>query len=441
MKKENVQDSKAFCMMPFMCLHNMSNGLMKMCCITESPIVDDFGQTLFIGNQPIEEVWNSNFIKSARKKMLNDESISPCDSCYKIEKTGGKSLRQSYNEQFFDVFKEYVDEANNNDGNIHSFPPFIELRSGNTCNSACRMCNTNDSSLIYKENTHIHHTLNHKINDPDTVHYGYLGLGDPEHVIFGSNKDKMRTRVLDLDTHYDEIIKNITSIKVLTLSGGEPFLLDKTIVLLEEIAAKNPSMTLYINTNGSILTDKIITALKKIKEVRICISIDGYGSVQEYIRYPLKWNKIEKNIIRLNQHRDIGFFINFNVTVQAYNIFNLKEILAELIVKYPGNHVNLSILTNPDYFCIQNLPPKAKDLAYQRNLDAIKVLDEYKVTEEWHKPSKDQVIGQLRDINSYMIAEEYDEELFKRLKANVKIYDYYRKQNIEDYIPDWKEFL
>lgn len=441
MKKEDIEKSKSFCMMPFMCLHNMSNGLIKMCCITENPVVDDFGQTLFIGNQPIQEVWNSNFMKTARKKMLEDEKISPCENCYKIENSGGKSLRQSYNEQFFDSFNNYVEEAKNNDGIIDSFPPFVELRSGNACNSACRMCNTNDSSLIYKENTHIHHTLNHKIKDPDTVHYGYLGLGDPEHVIFGSNKDRISTCVLDIDEHYNEIIKNIKSIQILTLSGGEPFLLEKTIHLLEEISIKNPDMILYINTNGSILTDKILSALKKIKEVRICISVDGYGAVQEYIRYPLKWSKIEKNIKRLNEHRNNGFFLNFNITVQAYNIFNLKEILAELILKYSGNHVNLSILTNPDYFCIQNLPPEAKKLAYSKNLEIIKQLEDYEVKEEWQKPSKEQVIEQLKDINSFMMSAEYDEELFKRLKANVKIYDYYRKQNIEDYIPDWKDFL
>lgn len=441
MSADDLSKSESFCIMPFICMHNMSNGLMKMCCITENPIVDDFGKNFYIGNQPVEEVWNSNFMKSARKKMLSGEKINPCKNCYNVEQSGATSLRQSYNDQYFESFRNHVEESIEKNGKITNFPAFIELRTGNTCNSACRMCNTNDSSLIYKENTHIHNTLKDKIQDPEVVSRGYITLGDPEYVIFGSSNDRMSTRVMNLDAHFNEVIENIKDIKFLTLSGGEPFLLEKTYSLLQEIVEKNPNITLYVNTNGSILTDKLVDLLKKIKEVRICVSIDGYESVQEYIRHPLKWKKINKNLNKLNTLRNKNFFLNFNITVQSFNILNLEDIIMKLLVDYSGAYVNLSILTSPDHFCIQNIPDEAKDLVKERNKNIIEKIKSIKNLRDYEKYNANSVINQLQDINSFMLAKPMDQELFKRLQANIKIYDLYRNQKIEDYIPDWKQFL
>jgi|TARA_B110000285_G_scaffold75636_1_gene87128 MoaA/NifB/PqqE/SkfB family radical SAM enzyme len=430
-----------FCIMPFICNHNMSSGLIKMCCITEDPIVDDFGKSYFIGNQSIDEVWNSNFMKVVRKRMLENKHLDMCKNCYQIEDAGGSSLRQEYNEQLLEKFNDFVEEAKDNDGKIKTFPPYVELRTGNKCNSACRMCNTNDSSLIYKENLHIRHTLKDKGFDAETVQHGYNGIGNPEKIIFGPANVQMWSRVLNLDAHFDEVIENIKHIKHLTISGGEPFLLEKTPILLEEIANKNPEMDLSINTNGSILTDKIVSALKRIKSVRLCVSIDGYGLVQEYIRHPLKWDKIEKNLKKLYELKSSNFFLTFNITVQSFNIFNLDVLLKKLIHNYPQCHVNLSTLTNPDYLCIQNLPDAAKQSASDNNIKFCNYLKTLHFEDKYQELHKQTMIDQLTAINSFMIAKAYDEELFKRLLANVKIYDHYRKQKLEDFIPDLARHL
>jgi len=432
---------ETFCIMPFVHLHNMSSGLLKMCCITETPLTDSFGKTVFVGNQPIEEVWNSHFLIAARQKLLANEELPTCTNCYKVEDSGGTSLRQEYNKFYKEEFIEFVKEAEENNGVVKTFPAFIELRTGNTCNSSCRMCNSNDSSLVHKENITIHNTLKEKNFDSKTVEYGYQMIGNPDKIIFGLENDRLSTTKIDINQHIDNIIANVENISLITLSGGEPFLLEKTEELIEVIADKNPSIRLHINTNGSVVSDKILRALQKISEVRICVSVDGYGLVQEYIRHPLKWKKIETNLDRLSLLSRKGFYITFNVTVQAFNILNLDELLLLLAARYPHSHVNLSILNSPPFFDIKQLPLHIKEEAVQRNIKLSDRLKEIPTSIEYVKENNTTLANRLLEINAYMMTHAADDDKLDRLKANIKVYDHYRNQNINDFIPDLANLL
>jgi hypothetical protein len=56
--------------------------------------------------------------------------------------------------------------------------------------------------------------------------------------------------------------------------------------------------------------------------------------------------------------------------------------------------------------------------------------------------NKLRLADRLLELNSFMLAEQNpDPEFFEHLKANVEIYDHYRKQNTPDYLPDWAPFL
>jgi len=438
----NKRDS--FCIMPFIHLHNMSNGLLKMCCLVERPITDDFGKQFFIGNQDIEEVWNSNFLKTARKLMIEGEEVPICNHCYNEEDAGGKSLRQVYNEQYLENNQAHVEDAKANNYSLTKFPTFVELRTGSSCNSACRMCNTNDSSLVYKETTEIHNTLKTKFKEfsDSERKNGYDMLGNPEKIIFGNVEGlHLSTIKMDLDKHIDDIIDNIKDINTITLSGGEPFVLEKTIHLLEVIADQNPDLRLNINTNGSITSKKMITALKKLKDVHVCVSMEGIEKVQEYIRYPLKWNKIDKNLNLFKSIASENLFLSFNVTVQMLNILNLKELCLFVNRNFPWCSLNLSILKNPIFFNIVNLPDEVKEVATKSNIETMEILNQSKSQDFHQENNKQKMIASLQTINSVVKSTTYDETKFQMFKDNVKIYDHYREQNIVDYIPDWAPYL
>jgi len=428
-----------FCIMPFVHLHNMSNGLLKMCCLVEKPIIDDFGDPYFIGNQPIGTVWNSNFLQSARRMMLNNEEVKICHHCYSIEDNGGKSLRQEYNEQYGKKYSKIVEDSKNNEYNVESFPPFVELRSGNKCNTSCRMCNSNDSSLVFQEQKKIHFTLRNTNLSPETKKNGYEMLGNPERVIFGLRDTLLSEIVSDIDKHYNEIIEHITEIDTLTLSGGEPFLLEKTVELFEQIREKNPNIKLNINTNGSISSDRILNAIKQMNNVKLCVSIDGYGTVQEYIRYPLKWNKIEENINSFYNSGNKNLHLSFNCTVQNFNILDLDTMILFLVRNYPMAFLNLSVLENPDHLNIRTLPKEIREHAINKlnNLiDELKIIIE-PVTEQNIR----QLITTLTTIVSILEQATGDVKFFDIFLDSIKIYDLYRKQDIKQMIPNWTPYL
>lgn len=433
------KNSDTFCIMPFIHLHNMSNGLFKMCCLTEIAIVDDFGKSYFVGNQPVFEVWNSNCLKAARKLMVENKKVPVCANCYKIEDAGGKSLRQEYNEQFLSKNIHIVENAKNNDYNVNEFPSFLELRTGNSCNSACRMCNSNDSSLVYIENSQIQKMLKTDPFEAGEGDHTQTIIPDPNVIIFGRTEERIGNSKSNIDVYLDEVITNINKIKDLTLSGGEPFLLEKTTDLLEIIAEKNPTINLQINTNGSIAGERIRTALSKLKNVKLCISIDGYDKVNEYIRYPLKWEKITTNLEKFESLTRDGFYLSVNVTVQIFNSFDLKNIISYFLTNHPNIFLTLTPLTSPLHFNVQTLPRHIKnDLSlfyknYTAELSSLEQTDNIK-----------NIIQSLNALYTFMrqiSMSETDSFYFDCLKSNIKIYDKYRNQNIKEYIPALAKYL
>ena len=416
----------------------MSNGLIKMCCQMEIPIVDDFGRSQFVGNQPIETVWNSNFLKSARRMMIENREVPVCTNCYQIEDSGAKSLRQEYNDQYLDKNRHIVETAKNNEYTVNQFPSFLELRTGNACNSACRMCNSNDSSLVYIENSQVLKMLKTDPFELSEDDHSQTIVPDPNIIIFGRSEERIDVVAPDIDKYLDEVMANINSIDTITLSGGEPFLLERTADLLELMSVENPNIKLNINTNGSIASDKIINALSKLNDVHLCISIDGYGPVNEYIRYPLKWSKIEKNIGKFNTLCREGFYLSFNVTVQSFNAFDLLNIVKFVGESCPTAHLNLSPLSSPFYMSLQSLPTDIKNIITEEH----KKVGEFIINSNMFELFRDELIDSLKGINKFMnLVYTQDNLNFNMFKSNIKVYDKYRNQSIHEFIPEWSKYL
>ena len=264
-------------------------------------------------------------------------------------------------------------------------------------------------------------------------------LGNPERIIFGNTDTLLSGIVSDIDNHYNEIIEHITEIDVLTLSGGEPFLLDKTVELFEQIREKNPNIRLNINTNGSISNDRILNALKPMNNVRLCVSIDGYKGVQEYIRYPLKWDKIEENIDKFYNSGNKNLHLSFNCTVQNFNILDIDTLVLFLIRKYPKTFLNLSVLENPDHLNIKTLPMEVRDIAIQKLHSLINELNT--MQDLVVHDNKRQLIRSLHAIISILEQATGDVKIFSRFLDNIKIYDLFRKQDIKQLIPNWTPYL
>lgn len=275
---------KTFCTEPYKQIHFDSRGNLGPCCqyIGDRPDVDGF-----------DEYLKSEWLSNLKQRLASGDRISGCDFCWKQEDGGAKSMRQKRNAYY----------ANKSLDNVEH----IMITFGNQCNTACRICNASRSSLIekqYKESVT-------DITDPDL-----LKLITKKH---DWSKTKTWYRNIIQDT-----IDRADTIRKLEVSGGEPFInvhFDRLVDGLLTSGKKLPGLN--VTTNGSF-TEEQITKLKKFDHVHINFSIDGAGEqFYEYLRWPLKWNKVLEKIDILKKYSWIT--CEFVIVPHNLNILNLAD--------------------------------------------------------------------------------------------------------------------
>ena len=72
------------------------------------------------------------------------------------------------------------------------------------------------------------------------------------------------------------------------------------------------------------MSPKIIKLWEKFKAIDVCISMDSWGTKNEYIRYPGYWNDIMDNINMLEDTPD-NIIPRIISTVNAYNVFYMPD--------------------------------------------------------------------------------------------------------------------
>jgi sulfatase maturation enzyme AslB (radical SAM superfamily) len=74
---------------------------------------------------------------------------------------------------------------------------------------------------------------------------------------------------------------------------------------------------LRFNTNGTVLNPKVYNQLKRFNHVNMCVSIDGLGKVNDYIRWGSTWNEIEYNVYKLAELSNVS--VSIGPTIQIMN--------------------------------------------------------------------------------------------------------------------------
>ena len=226
-------------------------------------------------------------------------------------------------------------------------------------------------------------------------------------------------------------------IKKLYFTGGEPTLIkqnwDLIDMAIEKKFAKN--ISLDFNINSTNIPDKLVNTFDHFHNVSINLSIDGYGAVQEYIRSPSKWKKIEKNIRYVLSHNRENVSIGFTPVIQVYNILYLTEFLRwrdalaeELQIKI---RIDFIFCKTPDYLDIASLPKgevrkqalddiiNYKKEISQRDNRLTNVLRNKFLKGEGHKQALDDIINYKKAISQrYNQLTERDNQLTGWLDLN-----------------------
>lgn len=337
--------SKTFCIVPWRELYSTTIGTFRMCCVEDESKENSHRQTPI--DQGIMPHWNSEYMREARLNFLSGKKMPQCDYCWSNEARGKISRRQRLNQRYsnspeidnqddlLEIIRDETAEDGSTDLNIDGI--FISV--GNICQLRCIHCSPAYSNSVGKD-------------------YDRLGW----HPDFKTRRiitiDNFVNDQKSFDQHHWPMLRSISKkIKFLGVTGGEPSLskglLEYMTWLDDQGLAKD--IIFYSNTNAVNVKQPWIDAMSKFKKVILKFSVDGVGPVDDYLRFPGKWDKKVEIMTALSRQFP-GAFVQ--TSVHALNLVNLPEII-EFVSKLPVIH-EINSVQYPSNLNPKNLPQEIK---------------------------------------------------------------------------------
>ena len=342
-KDSLLNDSKVFCMFPWLHLNVTPKGDIYPCC--NHDYMNPIGNSKI---SSLKETFNNPKMKELRLNMLNGIPTKDCEFCYKHESTGPYSFRTYSLEQFSNRFEEIV-PFTNADGSVDDFKMrYFDVRFSNICNFKCRTCSAEFSSQWAAESR----------------------LYDTNHPIL-FHADDGKGQLLE------EVLSHVHNIDLAYFAGGEPLITEEHYIILEEMIRQGRTdITLRYNTNASSIKYKhhdILSLWKHFKKIELSCSIDHYGERAEWLRHGTDWGQIETNLLAFRNLDYVSFQMNTVFSIFNYStIGDFYEYLRNKnIIRADDWHHTLYQAINPSYYCAKSLPKELKALARENALSFI----------------------------------------------------------------------
>ena len=228
-------------------------------------------------------------IANVRNKFLNNERPEGCSECWRKEDNNIQSKRQHFNNRF-------------SDHDIESGIKTYDLRLGITCNLKCVMCGPH---------------LSTKWNEDKSIF------------------EKHINKINDTPSEIEEL--NFDKATEIYFAGGEPFYMKEVydcLLILSKREFNRKNTKIRINTNAIIDKDnKVLKLLNNFEKIEFTISVEGVEQVNDYIRYPSKWEDFLKGVKLIyemsDQPKTIEDLYNcnrsvaFNITISCLNLMNI----------------------------------------------------------------------------------------------------------------------
>ena len=336
-------ESKNFCVMPWTNLATETNGKCKICCVvmTNKYIKKSDESDFHIQSDPIEDIWNSEYLKNVRKKILAGEWVSDCFYCKNQEDTGQSSPRQSYNDMWYnEAISQRVQESKKYDGHVTALPSSLEPRPGILCNLKCNMCWSMSSSKIFSERKQ---AVESGTDVPEFL------LNDWKYEVEWASKSDFSWAESEL--YEKNLEKCIPTLKRLYFTGGEPTLIKSNLTVLKKLIQNNRTdLMVSFTTNLQVLPPEWIEVLLKFQRVEVTGSVDGFEEVNDYIRFPSQWDKVSKNItIFYDMYPQIFFSLMY--VVQVSNLFSYLKLIRWIADTFPERQIQVipTMLQGPEF--------------------------------------------------------------------------------------------
>ena len=312
----------------------------RLCCASREPAqnfeqyIDTSAGTGKYIPVTLDQHWNSEHMRSVRRRMMAGETIPECDVC------NSKLLNTDvYRSYFWAMFKHKYNsiwETTDADGSTSMLPVSWDYRFSNLCNFKCRMCGDMLSSSWESEQRQ----------------HNMINWSDPKNNWMqpAVRKDIAAFQDQQIEAEFAQAVEQ-HRIEEVYWVGGEPLMYEQHWRYMNRIVELGDGPRVYAryNTNlsrtsyrGIDLFDNIINNLR---DWQICASLDGTGPIGEYIRTGLdygSWRKNYNRAVAASTHRRqtrIDFTLTLPGMFEVGNIVRLAQetntdILAKVVFAF-----------------------------------------------------------------------------------------------------------
>ena len=325
-KTRPLNARKHLCNAPFSNMFFSFEGDIFVCCYNQKQKLG------IIQDNSIKEAWNSIEAADIRNHIRQSDFINGCDQCKYALLSGQYEAVQISSYDKYPLHPEY--------------PAYMEFQISNVCNLECTMCTGEFSSRIAIEREDLR-----LLKSP-----------------YGS----------DFLSQLEEFIPYL---KHTMFSGGEPFIIPIYFDIWELIHKLNPSCNILVQTNGTILNDKV----KKVLEggvFNIGVSLDSLDdATYRHIRVNAS---LENTLSNLMYFKDYCHTNKRNISISICPMQQNWHEIPHIVNFCNENGIGI-------YFCTVEFPGK----------NALWVLDSQKLEEIVTKLSREKfkVETQIQEVN------------------------------------------
>lgn len=354
--------SKTACIVPWTTLAIGPDGRATFCCDIPAPLTVD-GRMGSVYRDSLDDLWNARELVEVRAAMARGEKPESCRLCWEREAAGGASRRLLSNAAYRQLggrlpVEDLHREGAGNGYRLERRPDWFILELGNVCDLKCRSCSPLSSSRIAADPLHAAWTASGPAAASETP-----PAGQPRPRLRLAPEGRTAW-FEDVDAMADMIAGGAGDNALLSLMGGEPFLIDRTWRLLRALVARGlaPRLLVGLATNGQHRSAHLEELAPRFRGFNLSLSIDAHGKLYEYLRHGASWQRLVDNLRWFRQVPSLD--LSVVPTLQngnALDMVTLLRFLDEHELRLAYNEV-----TRPARLRPANLPPSVRRIAARR---------------------------------------------------------------------------
>ena len=293
----------------------------RMCCASREP-AQNFEQYIDTSSGTgkyipltLEQHWNSEHMRSVRRRMIAGETLPECEVCN--DKLLNTSVYRTYFDHLFEHKLPEVFASTTEDGSTTMAPVSWDYRFSNLCNFKCRTCGDMLSSAWESEQK------THNMVD--------LANSKNNWMVPEIRQQISRFQDTQIEAEFAEAVEQHRVEEVYWV-GGEPLMYEQHWRYMKRMVELGDGARVYAryNTNLSRVDFRGVNLysdiLDHVRDWQICASLDGTGETGEYIRTGLDYAQFCQNFEQGLKHQRNRRQMRLDFTLTLPGMFEVDAI-------------------------------------------------------------------------------------------------------------------